>query len=434
MPATEATLTIAPCRRAAIRTPTLRATRNVPRRSILTSRSHWSIRTRSMLCILPNTPAALTRPVIGPCAASMSATPFTTAPSLATSNGAGHRIACVPGSGSGKMSVITTRWPWPASSVAVAAPMPRLPPVTRTIPSAAMAVALVAWLEQPARDQFLIRGDHVLRHGRHRAAGIGIAPAEIAARAHQHLDDRFEFLVAEIIDRAGLPRALQDADIGGRNVVKVLLIAGRRKELGLVENAQEFRNLADEIEEGAEPFDFLPRRMRGAGSIADEADHVDADLRQQLVEQFLAVFEMIVERALGDAGLLGDAGDGGFGIAVFADHLGRGIEDFLLGPGVTLDAIELGHLGRCGLRHALASSSARSTRLSTLPEGFLGRLSRMISCFGTLKPASFARQWSVRSGSASEEPSARTTIATGFSPHRSSRRPMTATSRTCGNS
>src|SRR6185437_3299353 len=106
------------------------------------------------------------------------------------------------------------------------------------------------------------------------------------------------------------------------------------------------------------------------------------------------VFEMIVEGALGDPGLLGDAGDGGFGIAVFADDLGGGVENLSLGPGVALDAVELGHL--CGglqlLLHAVAaSSSARSTRLSTLPEGLRGRLSRMTSCFGTLKPA--RRAW-----------------------------------------
>src|SRR4051812_29651767 len=320
-----------------MRTPTVRATMKVPRRSILTSRSHCSIRTRSSLCILPNTPAALTRPVIGPCAASISAMPFTTALSLATSNGAGHSIA--PVIGSGRMSTMTTRLPCPASSVAVAAPMPRLPPVTRTMPSAAMAVAPLACIEQPARDQFLIRGDDMFRHRSNGAAGIGVTPAQIAACAHQHLDDRFELLVAEVIDRAGLPCALQDADIGRRNVVKVFLVAVRGKELGLIENAQKFRNLADEIEEGAEPFDLLPGRMRGASPIADEAHHVDADFWQQLIEQFLAILEMIVERALGDAGFLGDAGDGGFCIAVFADHLGCRIEDFLLGPGIALDAV-----------------------------------------------------------------------------------------------
>src|SRR3954470_17131123 len=145
---------------------------------------------------------------------------------------------------------------------------------------------------------------------------------------------------------------------------------------------------------------------------------------------------MIVEGALRDAGLLGDAGDGGFGIAVFADDLGRSVEYPALGPGVALDAVEFcdlaGFICRC-LRHE-ASSSARSTRLSTLPDGLRGRLSRMISCFGTLKPARRVRQWSVRAGSSSTAPWPSTTIATGLSPQRGSGRPMTATSRTSGSS
>ena len=103
----------------------------------------------------------------------------------------------------------------------------------------------------------------MLGHGRDAAADVGVAPAEIAARAHQHVDDRFELLVAEIDDRAGLARAPEDADIGGRDVVEMLLVADRREIFGLVEDAQEFRHLADEIEEGAEAFDFLPCRMRG---------------------------------------------------------------------------------------------------------------------------------------------------------------------------
>ena len=41
----------------------------------------------------------------------------------------------------------------------------------------------------------------------------------------------------------------------------MFLIAGRRKEFGLVENAQELRHLADEIEEGGETLDLLPRRV-----------------------------------------------------------------------------------------------------------------------------------------------------------------------------
>src|SRR4051812_4469294 len=262
MPATEATLTMAPCRRFAIRTPTLRATRNVPRRSILTSRSHCSIRTRSTGCILPNTPAALTRPLIGPCAASISAMPLTTAASLATSNGAGQRMTCVAASGSGAMSTITTRRPWSASSVAVAAPMPRLPPVTTMMPSALMAVALFGSAEQSAHDQLLIGRDHVVGHRRYLAVGIGVAPAEITARAHQHLHHRLEFLVAETVDRAGQPGALEDAHIGRRDIVEMFLVADRRKEFGLVENAQELRDLADEIEERSKTFDFLPRGLR----------------------------------------------------------------------------------------------------------------------------------------------------------------------------
>jgi len=40
---TEATKMIAPWRRSAIFTPTLRATRNVPRRSIAMMRSNWAV-------------------------------------------------------------------------------------------------------------------------------------------------------------------------------------------------------------------------------------------------------------------------------------------------------------------------------------------------------------------------------------------------------
>src|SRR5580704_13018991 len=193
MPATEATLTIAPLRRLAIRTPAARATMNVPRRSILTSRSHCSMRTCSSECILPNTPAALTTPVIGPCAASMSAIPAVTPPSLATSNGAGQRIVFVPGSGSGAMSTMMTRAPRSASKVAVAAPMPRLPPVTSTRPSALIAV-LPGCVEQPARDQLAVGGNDVIGDGGDALSRIGIMLAQIAARAHEDKHDRFEFL------------------------------------------------------------------------------------------------------------------------------------------------------------------------------------------------------------------------------------------------
>src|SRR5205807_144180 len=161
-----------------------------------------SIRTRSIGCILPKTPAALTSLVIGPYAASMSVMPLTTAPSLATSNGAGHRIVCAPASGSGAMSTITTFWPCPARSVAVAAPMPRLPPVTSTIPSAVMVVALFR-CEQAARNQLSVGGDDMLGRCRDAAANVGVATAQISTCAHQHVNDGFELLVAIIDDRVG---------------------------------------------------------------------------------------------------------------------------------------------------------------------------------------------------------------------------------------
>src|SRR6185436_18121935 len=159
-----------------------------------------------MGCILPKTPAALTSPAIGPCAASMSAMPLTTASSLATSKGDGHRATCVPVNGSGAMSDITTRRPCSARSVAVAAPMPRLPPVTRTIPSAVMVIAFFR-CEQAARHQLSVGGDDMFGCRRDAAANVGVAAAQVATRAHQHVDDGFELLVAVIDDRAGLAGA-----------------------------------------------------------------------------------------------------------------------------------------------------------------------------------------------------------------------------------
>jgi hypothetical protein len=79
-------------------------------------------------------------------------------------------------------------------------------------------------------------------------------------------------------------------------------------------------------------------------------NHVDADLRQQLVEKLLTVLEVIVERSLRDAGLLGDAGNGGLGLAILADDPGGGLEYPLLGPGVAFDPVKLGDLARCCLR------------------------------------------------------------------------------------
>src|ERR1700686_461976 len=102
----------------------------------------------------------------------------------------------------------------------------------------------------------------------------------------------------------------------------MFLIADRRKKLGFVENTQEFRDLTDKIEEGGESLDFLSCRVRRTGALADKAPHIKPDFGQQLIEQFLAIFEMIIKRSLRDVGLLGNAGNGCFGITVLADDLG----------------------------------------------------------------------------------------------------------------
>src|SRR3954454_10701196 len=133
--------------------------------------------------------------------------------------------------------------------------MPRLPPVTRTMPSAVMAVALIGCTEQPTRNQLLIGRDDMVRHGDNGAAGVGITTAEIAARPHQYVDYGFELFVAEIVDRTGLAGTPKNADIGGRDIVEMFLVADRREMLGLVEDAQKFRHLADEIEEGTKTLD-----------------------------------------------------------------------------------------------------------------------------------------------------------------------------------
>src|SRR6266478_2676296 len=135
----------------------------------------------------------------------MSAMPLMTSVSLATSNLLGHRIVCVPMRASGPTSAITTRRPCCARSVAVAAPMPRLPPVTRTMPSAVMTVA-PAQGEQAARDQLLVGRDDMVRHSRDCAVGVRVTATEVTPRAHEHVNDGLEFLVAKAIDRPGVPR------------------------------------------------------------------------------------------------------------------------------------------------------------------------------------------------------------------------------------
>src|SRR3981081_3171966 len=138
--------------------------------------------------------------------------------------------------------------------------MPRLPPVTRTIPSAVMTVTLDRRGEQSARNQLLVSRDHMIWHSGNGSVGVGITAAEITARAHEHVNDSFELFIAEVVDRAGMPGALQDSDIGRVDIVEMLLVAYGCKKLGFVEIAQEFRDLLDEVEESAKPFDFLPRR------------------------------------------------------------------------------------------------------------------------------------------------------------------------------
>src|SRR5258708_36487487 len=87
-------------------------------------------------------------------------------------------------------------------------------PVIRTMPSAVIAVAFGGQGEQSQGNQLFVSRDHMIRHGGNGALGVGVAAAEVAARAHEHVDDGFELLVAEAIDRAGMPRASQDSDIG----------------------------------------------------------------------------------------------------------------------------------------------------------------------------------------------------------------------------
>src|SRR5882724_7576942 len=75
---------------------------------------------------------------------------------------------------------------------------------------ASRLLLLAARAEQSARNQLLVSRYDMIRHGGDGAVGIGITAAEIAARAHEHVNDGLEFLVAEVIDRAGLTRAPQD--------------------------------------------------------------------------------------------------------------------------------------------------------------------------------------------------------------------------------
>jgi hypothetical protein len=73
-----------------------------------------------------------------------------------------------------------------------------------------------------------------------------------------------------------MTRASQDPDIGRRNIVEVFLVTDRREKFGLVENAKEFPDLADEVEETAKPFDLLSDRVRRTGPLADAVARTSA--------------------------------------------------------------------------------------------------------------------------------------------------------------
>src|SRR5260370_7476382 len=98
----------------------------------------------------------------------------------------------------------------------------------------------------------------MLRHRGGGAAGVGIAAAEVAACAHEHVNDGLEFFVAEVIDRTGMPRAPEDSNIGGGNIVEMLLGTGRRKAFGFVGNPPEFAPPPAPTQAPPQPLPFLP--------------------------------------------------------------------------------------------------------------------------------------------------------------------------------
>src|SRR2546429_3065807 len=127
-------------------------------------------------------------------------------------------------------------------------------PVTRAIPSAVIAVAFGGQGEQPTGNQLFVSRDHMIRHGGNGALGVGVAAAEVAARAHEHVNDGLELFIAEAIDRAGVPRAPQDADIGGWKNFGMFFVGRWGKKIGFVWKVAEFLHLTDGIEESARPL------------------------------------------------------------------------------------------------------------------------------------------------------------------------------------
>src|ERR1700719_2136953 len=88
-------------------------------------------------------------------------------------------------------------------------------PVTATMPSAVIAVAFGGQGEQSTANQLFVSRDHMTRHRGNGAVGVGVTAAEVAARAHEHVNDGLELFITEALDSTGLPRASQDTDIGG---------------------------------------------------------------------------------------------------------------------------------------------------------------------------------------------------------------------------
>src|SRR5258705_241129 len=69
-------------------------------------------------------------------------------------------------------------------------------PIARTMLSAVIAVAFGGRDEQSTGNQLFVSRDHVIRHGGNGALGVGVAAAEIAARAHEHVNDGLELFVS----------------------------------------------------------------------------------------------------------------------------------------------------------------------------------------------------------------------------------------------
>src|SRR5258705_3794352 len=104
-------------------------------------------------------------------------------------------------------------------------------PIARTMLSAVIAVAFGGRDEQSTGNQLFVSRDHVIRHGGNGALGVGVAAAEITARAHEHVNDGLELFVTEALDRAGLARAPQDTDKGGWKIVEMLFVGRQGRKI-----------------------------------------------------------------------------------------------------------------------------------------------------------------------------------------------------------